>query len=405
MTKKHSTQARICAKVAKIRAREERMTQRCDDQDRGDHHLDRTEVISLVCKYFCEGKTVAEIVKKMREQHGVHLNREQPYKMLSRAATLGWLKFEAPLEHRLTEWLQQEYGNLDGVEVVHSASTEDLAYHAAVELVRLLRKYREGAQQKDKVHIGFAGGPTMRKLARHFADLLCQPQRGMPEKICLHALVSGFNPHDPTTDPNAFFTYFVRRPGLPIEVEFVGLHAPALVKTEDFMNLKNMIGIREAYSLRDEIDIFVTAGAEWEDDHSLFKTCMKRSEYSFQKLQNAGCLGDILWQPLGEHCPIEVSTDIRAMTLVELTELPDYIAQGKEVMLLLGSCGGCDRPKGKLLRTVLNQQRRVITHLITDSRTVSQAIDGEEVYGQQMDGQEVPRQDQDDGQEVVADAG
>ncbi len=393
MPKKHSTQARICAKVAKIRAREERMMKREDRLEGGDHHLDRTEVISLVCKYFCEGKTVAEIVKMMKAQHGVHLNREQPYKMLSRAAALGWLKFEASLDHRLTEWMQQEYGNLDSIEVVHSASTEDLAYHAAAELVRLLRKYREGAQQRDKVHIGFAGGPTMRKLARHFADLLCQPQHGMPEKICLHALVSGFNPHDPTTDPNAFFTYFVRRPGLPFEVEFVGLHAPALVKTDDFLNLKNMIGIREAYNLRHKIDIFVTAGAEWEDDHSLFKTCMKRSEDAFQKLERAGCVGDMLWQPLGEHCPIEVPTDIRAMTLVELTELPDYIAQGKEVMLLLGSCGGCDRPKGKLLRTVLNQQRQLITHLITDSRTVSQAMDKQEVAGEGLNSQEMSEQD------------
>jgi DNA-binding transcriptional regulator LsrR (DeoR family) len=136
-----------------------------------------------------------------------------------------------------------------------------------------------------------------------------------------------------------------------------------------------MIGIKEAYAARGEIDIFVTSGAEWADEHSLFKSCMKRSEESFKKLEEAGCVGDILWRPVGEHRPIEVATKIRAMTLVELSELPRFIARGKEVLLVLGSCGGCDRPKGRLLRAILNQKgQQLITHLVADSRTVSQAL-------------------------------
>jgi DNA-binding transcriptional regulator LsrR (DeoR family) len=376
VTKKHSTQERIRAKVVKIQAQKERRLKRNDDESNGEHLLDRTEVISLVCKYFCQGKTVAQIKEIMADKHGIKLSREQPYKMLSRAATRGWLIFQAPLDHILTERLGNEYGSLDGIQVVHSASSEDLAHHGAREILRFLRKYKEGAQQRDEVHIGFAGGPTMRKLARHLANLLCQPQVGMPARIHLHALVSGFNPHDPTTDPNAFFTYFVRRPGLPSEIKFVGLHAPALVKTEDFPSLKRMTGIKEAYEAREKIDIFVTAGADWEDDHSLFKTCMKRSETAFAQLEAAGCVGDLLWQPIGERNPITEKTDIRAMTLVELSELPKFIASGKEVMLLLGSCGGCDRPKGRLLRSILSQGRQLITHLVTDSRTASQALDG-----------------------------
>lgn len=376
MSKKHSTQERIRAKVVKIQAQKERRLQRNHDESSGEQLLDRTEIISLVCKYFCQGKTVAQIKKIMARKHGIELSREQPYKMLSRAATNGWLSFQAPLDHTLTERLGNEYGNLDGIQVVHSASSEDLAYHAAREVLRLLRKYREGAQQREEVHVGFAGGPTMRKVARHLADLLCRPQAGMPERIYLHALVSGFNPYDPTTDPNAFFTYFVRRPGLPSEIKFVGLHAPALVKTNDFPNLRNMTGIKEAYKAREEIDVFVTAGADWEDEHSLFKTCMKRSEKSYTQLEAAGCVGDLLWQPIGERHPIVKKTEIRAMTLVELSELPGFIARGKEVMLILGACGGCDRPKGRLLRAILNQGQQLITHLVTDSRTVSQALDG-----------------------------
>ena len=379
MTKKHSTQARIRAKVVKIRAQEKRRIRRGGQVDgEGPHPLDRTEVISLVCKYFCQGQTVAEICGTMEREHDIIISREQPYKMLSRAAWLGWLKYEAPLDLELTEWLGAEYGSLDGIEVVHSASNEDIAYHGAREIVRLLRKYKQGAQQRNEVHLGLAGGPAMQKLARNLADTLCRPQDGLPDTIYLHALVSGFNPHDPTTDPNAFFTYFVRRPGLPYQIKFVGLHAPALVKTEDFPNLQCMTGIKEAYAAKGDIDVFVTSGAEWADDHSLFKTCMRRSDKSFQKLEDSGCVGDILWRPLGERHPIETATDIRAMTLVELSELPKFIARGKEVLLILGSCGGCDRPKGRLLRAILNQSRQLITHLVADTRTVSQALNGQE---------------------------
>ena len=341
----------------------------------GVERFDDEEEIGLVCNYFCRGMTVADIRRNMKKDHGIVMTRERPYKILSRAATRGLLKYEAPLDEVLHKKLMERYGALLGARVVHSVAFDHVAYIGAREIIQLLRWYKQGPRKKDKVHIGLAGGPSMRILARHLSDQLCRPQDGLPETLCLHALVSGFNPHDPTTDPNAFFTYFVRRSGLPLQVEFMGLHAPALVESGNYAGMIGMAGIKEAYEARHDIDIFITSGAQWEDEHSLFHQCMERSEGSVEALEAAGCIGDILWRPLGPTQPIEVDTKIRAMTLIELSELPGVIAGGSHVMLVLGACGGCDRSKGKLLRAVLDQENPLLTHLVADSRTVKQALD------------------------------
>ncbi len=351
-----------------------------------DPPLDSEEKISLVCKYFCKGKKVADIPKILLDVHGVDMNREKPYKLLAKAASKNRLKYVAPLRVELAHGLRDKHGWLTGVEVVHSVVFDDVAYHASREIIRLLRWYKQGPRKMNEVHIGFAGGPSMRILARHLSEMLCRPEDGLPETIHLHALVAGFNPLDPTTDPNAFFTYFIRRPGLPMNIKFMGLHAPALVGSRDFSKLRDMVGIREAFEARHQIDIFITSGAQWEDEHSLFKTCMAvESEAengsggvddpgTIDILEKAGCVGDILWRPLGPKRPIEIHTENRAMTLVELGELPGVISRGCQVMLILGACGGCDQPKGKLLRAVLDQEEHLITHVIADSRTIMQAL-------------------------------
>jgi hypothetical protein len=339
-----------------------------------EYPFDEKEVISLVCKYFCKGHKVADIQKVLKQNHGVIVSRERPYKLLAKATKRGLLKYEAPLDIELAHQLRDKHGWLDGVEVVHSVVFDHLAYQAAREIIRLLRWYKQGHKKRNEVHIGFAGGPSMRILAHHLADLMCRPENGLPDTIFLHALVSGFNPRDPTTDPNAFFTYFIRRPGLPVDVQFMGLRAPAVVRAKDYENMKNMVSIKEAYEARHEIDIYITSGAQWEDDHSLFKSYMTRSPAAIKKLEAAECVGDILWRPLGPRRPIEINTDIRTMTLVELGELPAIIGRECQVMLVLGSCGRCDHPKGKLLHAVLNQEEQLITHLVADSRTIMQAL-------------------------------
>ncbi|MEI6971240.1 MAG: hypothetical protein WCL44_06945 [bacterium] len=326
--------------------------------------LDQMEVLSAVCKHFCRGNTASEIVRALRAEGIEDIRREDPYQFISYAASRGWIKFVAPHEHSLREQIKKRCGWLKDVEVVHSSVSEDVAYHAAAMLVEMLQQC---GLSKKEVHIGFAGGHAMRKLAWALAQLLREPTDGLPETVVFHSMVAGFDVYDPTTDPNAFFTYFLPDPALQVKTGFVGLHAPAVVRTRQFAGLKELEGIEECYAARKDLDIIVTSASIWSDQHCLLRQYMEKSKNSLIALKEAGCIGDLLWRPLAKSGPIEIETEIRAMTLMELGDLPGFIAAGKQVLLALGPCSGCGMPKGEILDAILGMRPPLITHLVVDS--------------------------------------
>jgi len=207
----------------------------------------------------------------------------------------------------------------------------------------------------------------MRKLARHFAELLRQPNDNLPKQIVFHALVAGFDIYEPTTDPNAFFTYFVKDPAMQVETKFVGLHAPAVVETKQYPKLRALDGIKQAFDRVNEINIIVTSASRWKDKHSVLKQYMKLSGEPLEKFEKTDGVGDVLWRPIGPDGPIEVETKIRAMTIMELRDLSRFVSQGKRVLLVAGPCGLCHEPKTELVDTILKQKEQLITHLVIDS--------------------------------------
>jgi hypothetical protein len=132
--------------------------------------------------------------------------------------------------------------------------------------------------------------------------------------------------------------------------------------------------ISNAYERVGEIDIIATSGADWSDPHDSLLRCMKTSESSFQTLQDEGVVGDLMWRPLGAKNPILTPTELRALTLVELTDLPGFIEQGKKVLLMLGPCAECNRHKGSILQTILSQDMQLVTHVVVDSRTAGYLV-------------------------------
>ena len=78
---------------------------------------------------------------------------------------------------------------------------------------------------------------------------------------------------------------------------------------------------------------------------------------------------DVMWRPLGLGGPIERDAGIRAMTLVELSQLSSLIKNGTSVMLVLGPCVTCGAPKLEVMKTILNLQPHLITDLVCDSRS------------------------------------
>ena len=155
---------------------------------------------------------------------------------------------------------------------------------------------------------------------------------------------------------------------MQVETGFVGFRAPALVTSERIPELRDFPGIKEAFDAARDINIIVTSGSCWVDDHSLLHAFMASSKGSLKKLEKARCVGDMLWRPVGPGGPIEIPTTTRAMTLLELSQVQKGIEDGNlEVLLVLGPCGGCGRPKPEILDAVLSARPPLLTHLVVDS--------------------------------------
>lgn len=306
--------------------------------------------------------------------YGVKMSREAPYKYLRHAAINKWLQFIPPNENDITRQFREKFFWLKQVEVVHTMVLSDVAYRAAVMVVDLLREYRRSYPDKRTVHIGFTGGFGMRTVAEKLAELFRQPRNDLPKNVVFHALVGGFDVENPVTDPNTFFSYFFDVPEIKsqIDVTFVSLHAPAIVVPGGPMgDLLKLPGIREAHRGIGSLDIILTSAGGIEDEHSmLYRYYNGDARKTLDMLKRDRCVGDMLWMPLGPEGPLDTAKyPFRAMTLIELNELPSKIREGTHVLLVCGPCARCREPKSEILRTILNLDAHLITHLVTDSRT------------------------------------
>jgi DNA-binding transcriptional regulator LsrR (DeoR family) len=225
---------------------------------------------------------------------------------------------------------------------------------------------------KQEIHIGWSGGDSMARIAAALARILTEPASGLPERLILHALVSGFDVERPMTAPNVFFSHFMS-PALLVKVDFVGLHAPAIIKSEDAESFLTLPGIREARDLARDLDIVVTSAASFTDDHGMLKRYCQQVDPSGQlveRLRKDGCVGDMLWLPMSVDGPMNVDRyPYRGLTVIDLEMLPQFIRRGKKILLSLGVCGLCKAHKADILKAILGQKDAIISHLVTDSRT------------------------------------
>jgi DNA-binding transcriptional regulator LsrR (DeoR family) len=331
------------------------------------------ERLSVVCRLFCEGNSPAVIARRVREDYAAStFTRQAAYPMLLKAAEAGWLRFVPKASFTWSSKLRAHYNWLTDVKVVHTNQFEDVAYQGAEMLITLLQHMNREAKQK--VHIGFAGGHAMRRLAQIFAQLLDESEADLPETLVLHALVAGFEVLDPTTDPNTFFMLFRNRTSVNTRFEFVGLHTPPVVRASEYEALRGSEGIRESYEYARDLDIIVTSAADWSDEHSTFRRYMEKSADCAETLVRAGCIGDMLWLPMGPRGPLEVQTKIRSMSLIELRDLPALVRRGKFVLLVLGPCAMCQRTKSQILASILGSKPRLISHLVVDTRSAREVL-------------------------------
>jgi len=194
----------------------------------------------------------------------------------------------------------------------------------------------------------------------------------------------------------------------------VPYQAPPIMNREVRVLLEKEPEMRRAAKLFRDVDILVTAGSSWRimeisssgeirpapdtgpdpvwdpDDpnplntiYSQLRALMrKRDKRGYNKLIKAGTVADMLWQPLTFNGPPQVETEVQAMTLAPLEDMPDFIDQGKKVLFVLGPDeDGFD--KGDVLLAALGASGMadgersalpLFTHLVCDHRTARAAL-------------------------------
>ena len=337
--------------------------------------LTRDEVVSAVAKYHCAGYPPSEIIKFVNAEYGVELSREDPARLLSYAGQLGRLQYIPPIESDLQNKLSQRYPWLgDHLEVVHTMVSEDVAHRGAKLLVEMMQNFERSNRSQRAYHIGFAGGHLLRKLARSLAHML-RHAPSLPRKLVFHSTVASFDLVNPITAPNSFFSFFGDEMALPVEVEFVVLNAPGIVKSEAMEMLQNIGMVRRAMDRAGEIDVIFAGAGHWENGHSvLHKMYAQEAPDCLEQLKQLGCIGDMMWQPIGKDGPLKQEVESRVMTVMDLGELPAFIDNGKSMVLLVGPCGVCRRPKDEVLEPILAAKPRLLTHLVIDSLTASRLV-------------------------------
>lgn len=388
--------------------------------------LDDKEKISFAAWHFCRGETPSRIGKLLSEHFGEEVRREEPYRLLQLGAALGYFHYQPPLEVELGERLRSEWRSIRHAHVVNTIVLDHVTARAADVLLGLIREVwaeKRNSHQKtgvpddeeaDTVRIGLAGGRTVRKIVEALAELLKRADPDtIPGSLGFHTACTGIHYHDFSTDPNAFISHLLRVPGVDIRTFAVPYQAPPVTRP----NLRDLLEteplIEEAAKAFPLVDILVTSGSSWRIEEiadsgeiqptpliarngdkdadplseisSQLKTLMsERDEKGLEKLIRAGTIADMLWQPLSFEGPVEIDTDVRAMTLVLLRELPAFIEANKKVLLALGPyyVGGVFHKGDVLLATLGGRPGSdrdgrpdpLFTHLVCDHRTARAAL-------------------------------
>ena len=333
---------------------------------------------------FCDGNKPEQILAAIQREFpelSRKANRETPMRWVQKAIDNGWIKFHPPWESKMEAALAESFEwKRQGIRVVESRSFAHVSMAGATHLMELVQGLKNYAR-REKVRIGIAGGRQVHQLCRSFAGMLEEtPGEELPEQIVIHAMVAAFGDRDYRADPNSFMGYFDPNKIAP-EIRFVRIAGPGIVETNLRKGLRKYREIDQAYKAAEKLDIIVSGGGDWQDDHSTSAHYLRAAHADdVTALKQERAVGDLLWQPISENGPIDLDVKgkfkFRPNTLVDLKELPYRISNGARVLLALGPCGECGKPKGNLLRAIMNLPEQLVTDIVTDSPTARDALLG-----------------------------
>ena len=316
--------------------------------------------------------TVSEIYEKLQARHpAVKLSRESIYPLLARAAAYGFVRFVPPVEQEIARRIKERFPKAREVFVVNTrgpAFNEAVSAKAADVVAGLLREFKAGG--RDVVGLGLGPGRSTLDFARSLSlELQASPE--LP-RLNLVGITAGCVPDESELAPVSFFNLFP----LHSVQQRIAIWAETLVPSRDFERLsKQVVGVKEAFAAKDDIQIVVTALGDAEDPHDMFSR--------FYEAEGRGSkpamIGNIQYRPFTATGPVqEKMKDLRAVTLFEIHELVAMAKQkDRYVVLLARQCGKCKAhlTHARVLRYLLEQENlRVFTHLVMDLATAEELL-------------------------------
>ncbi len=344
------------------------------------------ELLSLISELFCAGhSTRAEVERRIAVsfpgEFGNLFAGENYWDLLRLAARNDLFAHAPPLATRLaTQLFQQAPWLRERTTVVATASADALATRAAERLLTLIRE--AAPLNPDRVvHVGCAGGWTMRAIAQKLSKLLREDHPANPHTLVFHAMVAGFDEDDFQVDPNSFIHCLVDG-DLPVRIRFLRLPMPGIVSREEYQELRAMPSIQRTLQRASEIQIVVTSGSLLNDHSSTIRTFFNSLaesnpgcpvEDQFERYHDAGVIGDFLWQPLTEYGPAELDLPYRVATLMSLADVQDFLERSptNRVLAVLGRSTMSRMPKSRLLGALTRCPRRLVSDLVVDTPTLN----------------------------------
>ena len=331
----------------------------------------------LACDMFVRGEKTPAIRDAVNaEFERLHqtrrISREQVYPLLDEGRERGYFAFTPPERFGLQTRVANAFDvAANRVHVANSRSIDSVAATAATLLVELIVDL---GKKHERVHVGLGGGYTTRLVASHLANQL-RAIADLP-KLTLHALSTGFDAKTPHTAPVTFFAFFE---GVASDIEYIGLFAPPVVKTDEYPSVIAYRGVKVSFDARKSLHLVVTSLGSNLHGHGDFYEFMEQGKKrGLTVLEKAGWVGDVQYRPYSATGPITEDTDIRAVTLLELEELVAMARRrDKHVVVVAGPCGRCGATRTAAVKPLfLEPKLRLWSHFVMDMTTADELLEG-----------------------------
>jgi DNA-binding transcriptional regulator LsrR (DeoR family) len=332
--------------------------------------LNDAQLLEL-CILFAEKKMkIRDIQAHFKITHGIQLSREDVHRFFREGIERGLARISASSNEGLEREIANAYGkDLASIHVADVPFREryrKTALHAAELALSLIRKI---GREKGRVGIGLGSGETVREVAQELAVLLRRAHDLPP--LSFHVLSPGFDVKNPNTAAVTFLSYFE---GIQTDVEFVGLFAPAVVRTGDYQHVKATRGVAESFDEAKGIDIVLTSLATAKDPHGAlrqFARFGRRAGFIVKRLEDAGWKGDVQYCAFSDSGPLHVDAGVRSVTLFDIKDLKRLSQEeNKHVIVVVRPCTSCGELKTEAVLPLLRTEKlHFWNHLVMDVAT------------------------------------